>query len=823
MSIRKLASILLAIALLLPGMTASAGTFTPGEYAGSAQGFGGAVDVQLTVDEEAITAITITGANETEAIGGAAIATFTEAYVGKADALDVDAVAGATLTSNAVHAAVDQALAAARGEVQETAEIAFQPGTYEGTGAGYNGDVVLSVTFSEDAIENIEVVSSVETEHVGDVAYDIMFDEIKAFTSTGVDTVSGATFTSRAVLDAVNDAAAQAGCDVSALQSGAIPFAYEAQEPIEDTFDVVVVGAGGAGMSAGAAAAQAGATVVVVETNAAIGGNTLMAGGGHAGFQAVADAYVFDPDDPEATTGIDPIDGEVTKSKSDAGRLETLRMIYGWSEEPFDGTVEDPSAIHSIDDYNLPQRGVHAEYLETLKTLKEQIGVYLEYADAHLAAGEKETDLTLFSTEELHVFQTYYGGLRLNADKTEWIYSDYDLVAGMVENAYGMKEWLISQGAVPDEGVATNTLIGCLWQRINSFAGGEVDGEMLTGNWGAYLKVPENTILKANEKNQIMTRTTAQELIVDETGRVTGVKAVRYDGTEVTLHANKGVVLATGGYAANIAMVCETNTYWSEDNMTMDVKTTNRSSLQGDGIVMGQAAGAAVTGLGWTQLMPLGWVDNGNLSLGSGENVIYVSPAENENAGKRYVDECAERDVLSQGAFDYGDEKGVYLEFSNGDGHTAEENVEGRIYYGDLETLCEQFGLDKATVEQTITEYDAYVIGATDVAPTPAKSAFRGTIGTCDVDENGNYLPETYRIETLKVRPQRPSTHHTMGGLVVDTERHVLREDGTIIEGLYAAGEVTGGFFGGNRLGGNAIVEIIVSGRIAGETAATAE
>ena len=75
MSIRKLASVLLAIALLLPGMTASAGTFTPGEYAGSAQGFGGAVDVRLTVDEEAITAITITGANETEAIGGAAIAT----------------------------------------------------------------------------------------------------------------------------------------------------------------------------------------------------------------------------------------------------------------------------------------------------------------------------------------------------------------------------------------------------------------------------------------------------------------------------------------------------------------------------------------------------------------------------------------------------------------------------------------------------------------------------------------------------------------------------------------------------------------------------
>ena len=59
-----------------------------------------------------------------------------------------------------------------------------------------------------------------------------------------------------------------------------------------------------------------------------------------------------------------------------------------------------------------------------------------------------------------------------------------------------------------------------------------------------------------------------------------------------------------------------------------------------------------------------------------------------------------------------------------------------------------------------------------------------------------------------------------MGGLVVDLERRVLREDGSVIEGLYAAGEVTGGFFAGNRLGGNAITEIPVSGKIAGETAA---
>ena len=72
----------------------------------------------------------------------------------------------------------------------------------------------------------------------------------------------------------------------------------------------------------------------------------------------------------------------------------------------------------------------------------------------------------------------------------------------------------------------------------------------------------------------------------------------------------------------------------------------------------------------------------------------------------------------------------------------------------------------------------------------------------------------------LRIRIMAPSTHHTMGGLTIDTDRHVLNADGSIIEGLYAAGEVTGGIHGGNRLGGNAIVEIFVSGRTAANSIA---
>ena len=145
MNIRKWTGIVLAVMLLSTVFTAGAATFTPGDYEASAQGFGGTVSVKLTVDEEAITAIEITGEGETPALGGAAIEQMSAAYVGQADAEGVDGMTGATITSDAVKAAVSSALAQARGEAQEAAQIAFTPGTYEGTAAGYNGDVVLSV------------------------------------------------------------------------------------------------------------------------------------------------------------------------------------------------------------------------------------------------------------------------------------------------------------------------------------------------------------------------------------------------------------------------------------------------------------------------------------------------------------------------------------------------------------------------------------------------------------------------------------------------------------------------------------------------------
>ena len=310
--------------------------------------------------------------------------------------------------------------------------------------------------------------------------------------------------------------------------------------------------------------------------------------------------------------------------------------------------------------------------------------------------------------------------------------------------------------------------------------------------------VPANTDLKANEANQIMTRTTANELITDDTGRVIGVKATQFDGTPVTVNANKGVIIATGGYGANIGMVQSTNDYWEDGFIANNIGTTNRSSLKGDGITMAQAVGAATVGEGWTQMMPLGWVDNGNLAGGAGENVIYVNP----ETGKRYVDESAERDVLSEGGFENGMSEakakelglkyvpGIYVEISNvgttagsGGFNNLPDDVEGRMIFRSVEETAELIGCDAETLRQTIMDYDNYVMGVAKELEVE-KLSYRGTVGQVEVDDNGNYLPETYSLDKIRVRFLAPSTHHTMGGLVTDTDRRVLNENDEAISGL---------------------------------------
>ena len=823
---KKFVSLLLVLMLAIVPFTAvNAATFTPGEYEATAQGFGGDVTVKVTVDENAVTAVEITGEDETPALGGAAIEEFTTSLVGVSDAEAVEAVSGATVTSTAVKEALAKALAQAKGEAAEnTAELAFTAGTYNGKASGYNGEVELAVTFSDTAVTAVELVSSKETQYVGDVAFEPMFADIVEANGSGVDTVSGATFTSAAIRNAVNDAAEQAGCtNMDAFKAAGA--AHEPQTAIEETYDVVVIGAGGAGIAAAAQAAQDGNTVLVIEKNAEVGGNTLVSGGQ---YQSVMPYLVWDPADPDATTGVGYDGNTYNKVVESVATLDELKTILGWSEEPFDEAYYKDHEFVAGDIAELSKHGVHAEYLQTLKDLKAEIQAYLDWAEPKVAEGAGQ--LTLFSTVNLHIFQTYYGGLRPSADMSSWIYGDFDLVNQFIQGGQELKQWLEAQGSTFVEDTQP-TLIGALWYRENEFIGATIDGVDYPGRWGTYFQAPMNTLLNTAEtaaSNKIMLRTTAEELIVED-GKVTGVKGTMYDGTPVTAHANKGVIMATGGYAANLQMVVDTNVYWSNEYVSTSTKTTNRSSLQGDGITMAQTAGADVTGMGFTQMMPISWIDNGNLAFGGGNYAVYINPT----TGKRFVDETSERDVLSLAEFRNGIEhngtKGVFIEIANAEAKIpgpylyGNEDVEWRQYVRTVDQLADLFaslGLDTdaATVRETIENYDKAIMAGEQPEDVKKTNPNR-LIGSAEKDENGNYLPDTYTLDgvELRVRFMAPSTHHTMGGIKVDTERHALDVNGNIVPGLYAAGEVTGGIHGGNRLGGNAIVEIYVSGRTAAQ------
>ena len=156
----------------------------------------------------------------------------------------------------------------------------FTAGAYTAAAKGMNGDVTVEVTFAEDAIADIKVVSHSETPGLSDPAISGMPAAIVQAQSLAVDTVTGATITSKAILAAVEAAAAQAGADVDALKAvAAADDAASEKAEAEQTADVVVVGAGIAGLSAALAAKNAGADVIIIDKMAAVGGTTLLAGG----------------------------------------------------------------------------------------------------------------------------------------------------------------------------------------------------------------------------------------------------------------------------------------------------------------------------------------------------------------------------------------------------------------------------------------------------------------------------------------------------------------------------------------------------------------
>lgn len=270
---KRLVSSLLAFAMSASCMSAALAETT---VTGTAKGFGGDVTVEATLDDAGkITALTIGADSETPAVGGAAAEKLAAAILEKGSA-DVETVSGATITSNAVLDALNAAL---NPDASADVKQQYKPGTYTGVAVGRGGDITVDVTVSEDAITAVEIKdASSETIGISVMPLEVIPEEIVAYQSLGVDTIAGATATSYGVLNAVANALEQAGANVAALRNVAVP--KETPEAKDMSTQIVIAGAGMAGLVAAVTAADKGADVILVEKMPFVGGNLMIAGGG---------------------------------------------------------------------------------------------------------------------------------------------------------------------------------------------------------------------------------------------------------------------------------------------------------------------------------------------------------------------------------------------------------------------------------------------------------------------------------------------------------------------------------------------------------------
>ena len=305
----------------------------------------------------------------------------------------------------------------------------------------------------------------------------------------------------------------------------------------------------------------------------------------------------------------------------------------------------------------------------------------------------------------------------------------------------------------------------------------------------------------------------ATELLTAD-GAVAGVKAVRPDGQEVSVNA-KSVVIATGGFGANVEYRQEVNTgVWSDVVLDSTIGCTNiNPCAQGEGLTLAEAVGAELVGLSDIQLHPCGTPGTGLMEdiRTSGRNRIFVN-----EAGERFVNEGAARDTLCKAIFAQTNStywvvvnKLRYPDTTTPDanGATIENMVAtGHVTAADtVEELAAATGMDAAKLQASIDAYNAVVAGEAE-----------DELGFVANNTADAQMTEGPWYACRKV----PTVHHTMGGIRVNLSSQAVDADGNPIAGLYAAGEVTGGTHGENRLGGNAIADCVTFGRNAGVQAA---
>jgi urocanate reductase len=555
--------------------------------------------------------------------------------------------------------------------------------TAKGTGVGKDGDIKVQVTFKDGKINAIKVLQQRENPVLSRKVFTDLKRDVIRTNSVDLDVISGATFSSRGFLDAVKNAARKAKVKLSANGRAKLKAAGSNLAPVQD-YDVVVIGAGGAGFSAAIEAHNAGAKVVLIEKMPQVGGNSLISGA-------------------------------------------EMNAARNWIQ-PRLGILDDSAERHADDTFKGGDAKGDPAVIKTL-------------AQGALPAAKWARDYIGVRYEPDNLF--FFGG-------------------------HSRKRALIPVGQTGTE-------------YITKFSAK-----------AAELGIPVITDMKAEE-------------LIKTDGRVSGVKCTM-KGKVYTFNAKGGVVLATGGFGANAAMVKK----YAPD-LDERFKTTDAPGPTGEALYMAERAGAQLVNMQYVQTYPICDPVSGTIELIADtrfDGAILIN-----QEGKRFVEELGRRDVISHAILKqtggycwvlWNDRIGAISKTveAHPDEFDAFTKNGTMTVCKDLACIARFTKIPQESLEATVSRVNSMTGKGND-------KDFHHRAGLVDLSQGKYYVVKAV-----------PSIHHTMGGVRINPKAQALDAEGRVVPGLYAAGEVTGVTHGTNRLGGNAYTDILVFGRIAGENAA---
>lgn len=635
------------------------GKYTSGTYKSSAQGFGGKIDVIVTVNEKSILEIKVEGIDETQGIGSKAIEELPSKIVEK-NSIEVDSISGATITSDAILLAVNDALIEAKGEEKQARVVS--DGKYVVEVIGHEGKMKVSTMFKDEKITKVDVISHSETQGIGTYATDRIPQQIVEAQSLNVDSVTGATISSNAVKQGVSKAIEAAGGDVAKYNVD-IAKPEVVKEEIEESVQVAIMGAGTAGLFSAMKLIEGGVKDVILFEKQDIPGGSM----------------------PTAYGGVVISDSEIYQN-------------WGLGN-PLYSNWETMGAAF---DKNLTAAGV--DYVEGLPFSRKMFTKAGEMYDWMANIGIGFTTLGS-RTGYGHPFFApgcYQGG-----------------------SGYAM-EFLV--------------------KRIEAMGGRIIYGTPVT------------------------------DLIQDDAGRITGLVAEGKDGKTWKVNAD-AVLIASGSFAKNEELIDEYFPEWSGAYFNAP------EGLTGDGLVLGMKYGADIDGMGGHMPGFLASYDShfelAFMHLVTPGIIVNVNGNQFGNIMKNNhsMMAAAKEDKSNGDTFYYifDDEAAAMTCDSKAYGFDAYKAIFDKgeaVKYDSLEECAEALKLDNLT--ETVNKNN--------------ELALKG-----EADEWGRdklpYIDSKNGVWAVRVDP---NVYLTTGGLDIDLDARVLKADGTPIPGLYAAGDVCG-------------------------------